>query len=474
MAAKKVEELRSAGNQYITSKPPQYEKAIEAYTEALSVDPSHHAILSNRSLAYYKLARYEDALADAEKTVLVSPKWAKGFLRKCAALNALKRNAEAKTVAEIGFQLMHSTSFCREFVSQWLEACESLYSVEKLPSLLPYGEADLCRVMIIHWLRFREESNVGKDVGFLPDGLVILSEQYWKVFFRCLASRTSPVLSVYMHDLMQQHLYSIAEDFEKIAGLFGQRVGTVIKEWVEAIATQVDCAVLVQLSARASEKSSHLVSFLDSDFHTTLYPLARSLLALAVTVVATRVYMLNSSSTGFDSISYMLQACLWLFERSILSTKEYTGLHLKVLTGLVDSYNRRYKPISHSECAQLAKYCKSIESLLPVYATSCALEYQQMSEAYQQIVATAKGLILARQTGTAFPFQGLSDEPQEMSIASALRDVEKYPAQVKSFATDHLQEIVNKPPSMLSISDGQDLLQLTGRYTSYICVHLKG
>ena len=462
MAAQKVEELKNTGNKYVTSKPPQYEKAIEMYTEALSITPTHHTILSNRSLAYYKLGKYEDALADAEKAIFLSPNWAKGYLRKCAALNMLKRSRDAQAVAEKGFQLMHSTTLCRDFVLQWLKACEDLYSIEKLPSFLASGEAKLCQVMISHWVRFRKEANVDATISFLPNGLVVLSEQYWRVLFYCLASRTSPLLAI-THELMSQHLNSVAKEFERIVGLFGQRMGAAGGEWVEAIAKQIDSATLDQMSTTASQKSSQLISFLSSDLHEVLYPLARSLLALAVTVVTTRVYTLNSASTGFYSICYMLQACLSLFEHSILNTREYIGLHLKVLSGLVDSYNRRYKPLSLGDCADLTQHCKMIESLLPTYASSCRWEYQQMGKAYEHIVATAKGLLLARQTGSAIPFQGLLDKPQETSIASALRDVETNPAQIKSYAVKQLQDLLHKPPPMVSIADGQDLVKLTGR-----------
>ena len=90
---------------------------MEAYTEALSHDPTHHAVLSNRSLAYYKLGQYENALLDAEKAVSASPSWAKGYLRTCAALNMLQKHTDAQAVAEMGFRLMHSTALCRDFVS---------------------------------------------------------------------------------------------------------------------------------------------------------------------------------------------------------------------------------------------------------------------------------------------------------------------------------------------------------------------
>ena len=455
MAGKRVEELKSQGNGYITSKPPQYKKAVEAYSEALSLDPTHHAVLSNRSLAYYKLGQYKDALLDAENAVSACPSWANGYLRKCAALNMLQKHSDAQAVAEMGFRLMHSTALCRDFVFQWLKACEALYAIEKLPSLLPPGAAELCEIMISHWMRFRSETSADQSATFLPSGLVIISKQYWEIFFHCLASRTSPSLAL-THELMSMHLTSVADEFTRILGLFGHGVGPSLKDWVSSITNPATTSMELK-------SQPQIITYLKSDLHETLYPLACSLFALAVTVVCTRVYMLNSANTGFDSISAMLQACLVLFDNSILGTKEYVSIHLKVLIGLVDSYNRRYAPVNDKDCADIIKHCRKIESLLPTYAESCSWEYKQMVGGYEKIVATAKGLVLARQTGTAIPFQGLPDHPQQMSLESALRDVEKHPDQVRNFATKQFQDVLSKPRTMVSLQDGEVLIQLTGK-----------
>jgi tetratricopeptide (TPR) repeat protein len=457
MADKGVEELKRKGNGYITSKPPQYEKAVEAYTEALSLDPTHHAVLSNRSLAYYKLGQYKSALLDAENSISASPSWAKGYLRKCAALNMLQKHTAAQAVAEMGFRLMHSTALCRDFVFQWLKACEALYAIEKLPSLLPPGAAELCEIMISHWIRFRSETSADQGATFLPSGLVILSKQYWEIFFHCLANRTSPSLAL-THELTLKHLTSIADEFTRILGLFGHSVGTSLKDWVSSIMNDPTTSTELR-----SQESPQIITYLKSDLHETLYPLACSLFALAVTVVCTRVYTLNSANTGFESINAMLQACLVLFDYSILGTKEYVSIHLKVLTGLVDSYNRKYAPINDKDCADIIKHCKTIESLLPTYAKSCSWEYKQMVGGYEKIIATAKGLVLARQTGAAIPFQGLPDQPQQMTLASALRDVEKHPAQVRNFATRQFQDVLSKPRTMVSLQDGEVLVELTGK-----------
>ena len=447
-----VEELKALGNQYILSKPPQYEKAIEAYSKALSLDPTHHTILSNRSLAHFKLSKYEKALEDAEKAVLSCPTWAKGYLRKCAALNMLKRYCEAQEAAEAGYRLMHSTGLCKDFVAQWLKACEALYAIEELPTYLPPGPADLCQLMIIKWVQVCSANNVEDHASFLPNGLVVISKQYWEVLFHCLASYMDMLPSLALtQELTQKHLSSVANEFTRVLSLFGQSVGKELKDWVNSITRP-----------SSGTQSTQIASYLKSQIHQPLFPLVHSLLALAVTVVCARVYTLNAASTGFSSINGMLNCCLTLFDNSVLTADKYVGLHLKVLTGLVDSYNRRFRPITRDECVELARHCKKIETLMPLLSSCSPFEYQQLGGSFEQIVATAKTLILARQTGVAIPFQGVPDSPQQMTLASALRDVEKRPTEVKEFAVKNFQDIIRKPRRMMAIQDGQNLLQLTG------------
>lgn len=60
-------------------------KKIEEFEDLRNHYPTHYAVLSNRSLTYYKP---EDRLLDTEKAVDINPEWANGY---CAALNVLER-----------------------------------------------------------------------------------------------------------------------------------------------------------------------------------------------------------------------------------------------------------------------------------------------------------------------------------------------------------------------------------------------
>ena len=58
-------------------------KAIESYTEAITLDPSNHVFFSNRSAAYAKDQKYEQALTDAKKCVELKPDWGKVWFKTC-------------------------------------------------------------------------------------------------------------------------------------------------------------------------------------------------------------------------------------------------------------------------------------------------------------------------------------------------------------------------------------------------------
>jgi len=82
------EELKARGNECF--KQGDLELSLEFYEKALALSPSSHAVLSNRSLVFYKLQKYELSLEEAEKCIGANKTWAKGYIRKAAALNALR------------------------------------------------------------------------------------------------------------------------------------------------------------------------------------------------------------------------------------------------------------------------------------------------------------------------------------------------------------------------------------------------
>lgn len=81
--------LKDQGNTHLQA--GDLAKAVECYTEAISLDPSNHVFYSNRSAAYAKDKKYEQALADAKKCVELKPDWGKVRELTCSVFMAIKK-----------------------------------------------------------------------------------------------------------------------------------------------------------------------------------------------------------------------------------------------------------------------------------------------------------------------------------------------------------------------------------------------
>ena len=73
-----------------------YPSAIVHYTNALSLDPSNHVLLSNRSAAHLANGEKSKALSDARECIQTNDAFTKGYSRLAAAMMSLGRWGEAK------------------------------------------------------------------------------------------------------------------------------------------------------------------------------------------------------------------------------------------------------------------------------------------------------------------------------------------------------------------------------------------
>ena len=98
LALAAAEAAKGRGNSRFAAK--EYELAIEAYSEAIALEPEGfplHVVYSNRSAAYLAKGDAKSrALQDAMKCVALAPSWAKGYGRLGAAQSALGRFADAQ------------------------------------------------------------------------------------------------------------------------------------------------------------------------------------------------------------------------------------------------------------------------------------------------------------------------------------------------------------------------------------------
>ncbi|KAJ8601677.1 hypothetical protein CTAYLR_007459 [Chrysophaeum taylorii] len=98
------ERLRQLGNGCYSA--GDVEGALALYSECVARDPSNHIAYANRSACWLRLERAEEAIDDAERCVLLSPRFAKGYLRKGAAEWKLGRVADARASYEAGMAMV--------------------------------------------------------------------------------------------------------------------------------------------------------------------------------------------------------------------------------------------------------------------------------------------------------------------------------------------------------------------------------
>lgn len=102
----------------------QFDEAIAAYTKAIELDSTDHVFFSNRSAAYLSKGDAENALADGEKCIEISPQWAKGYSRKGAALHSLKRYNDAVNAYEAGLKVSPSDAGLTQGLAEVKKAME--------------------------------------------------------------------------------------------------------------------------------------------------------------------------------------------------------------------------------------------------------------------------------------------------------------------------------------------------------------
>ncbi|XP_048585983.1 stress-induced-phosphoprotein 1 [Nematostella vectensis] len=98
----KAAKLKDQGNAALSAGDTQ--KAIEFYTEAILLDPANHVFYSNRSAAFAKLSKYNEALEDAKKCVEIKPDWGKGYSRLGTAYSFLKMYQKAEEAFTTGLR----------------------------------------------------------------------------------------------------------------------------------------------------------------------------------------------------------------------------------------------------------------------------------------------------------------------------------------------------------------------------------
>ncbi|XP_017836198.1 RNA polymerase II-associated protein 3 [Drosophila busckii] len=90
---KKANDIKDRGNSYV--KVGDYERAIEAYTEAIETYAHDPVYFINRALCYLKQERYDHCVDDCEAAIAIDKTCVKAYYRRMQANESLGNNMEA-------------------------------------------------------------------------------------------------------------------------------------------------------------------------------------------------------------------------------------------------------------------------------------------------------------------------------------------------------------------------------------------
>ncbi|RYH24341.1 tetratricopeptide repeat protein [archaeon] len=127
MSAEEAQVEKTAGSAAWTQ--GQYDRAVEHFSKAISLGGSDKEFLkviySNRSAAYHKLNKLQQALDDANKCIEVDSQWSKGYSRKGDALYALRRFTDSYNAYNSGLRYASGDATLREKVDLAMRAIQS-------------------------------------------------------------------------------------------------------------------------------------------------------------------------------------------------------------------------------------------------------------------------------------------------------------------------------------------------------------
>ncbi|VVA12921.1 PREDICTED: ankyrin-1 [Prunus dulcis] len=131
-AKKKAAEAKSRGDDAFKTK--DYNMAIDAYTQAIDMDPTDGTLFSNRSLCWMRLGQPEYALADAKACRALKPDWAKACYREGAALRLLQKFDEAANSFYEGVRLDPENQALVDAFREAVEAGRKFHGADKQKS----------------------------------------------------------------------------------------------------------------------------------------------------------------------------------------------------------------------------------------------------------------------------------------------------------------------------------------------------
>ena len=268
---------------------------------------------------------------------------------------------------------------------------------------------------------------------------------------------------------MKMHFQDVILQLKETLSTFGHSSGNCINEWVEAL-----CDHSFKMDPQTStlprnipesviKKSEAFTKWINDEIDSILYPIVRPLLILAVMVILSYTYTLNCMNLGHTVIQMLSQACLVLFEQSILNTEDYLGHHIGTIIGLLDSFVGRGIALTQEDKRIMEYYCPVTEKLLSKYESTAAWEKEEVKDIAIRVVANVRSILKLRSSGVFIRSESL---PQEslMSGEVAKRDALTRPNEVTQYMEMLIKEVKAKSPSELLCRDAENLIHGSGMY----------
>lgn len=122
-------EFKAKGNEYF--RKGEWNDAIIAYTDAITLNPTDETFYSNRSAAYLQMNKYHEALHDAVLCRYLNPKWVKGCYRLANARLALGKYEDAAVSAWEGLKIEEGNPELESLITKCIKMGKKQYMQEK-------------------------------------------------------------------------------------------------------------------------------------------------------------------------------------------------------------------------------------------------------------------------------------------------------------------------------------------------------
>ena len=419
-------QLKERGNAFIKEK--RYQEALECYTAALRYDSSSHTVLSNRSLAFFKLGMFKEALDDANKCINIAPGFGRGYLRKTTALNSLGVHGDALVAAAEGYKCRQSDLVCKECVSQWLLANQAIH---------------------------RDLINQASESFGIPTGAVVLSENVYKILQKTSISRVST--AGLTQTLMTNYLLDVVKEMDSLLSYFGHKTPPSVLDWIHslslaiAVDPQTD-SITKEAATQIVQKGNELSKSLMANVDPILHPVLCPLVVLCVIIINGRSYTLDCINSGHHERHAICKSLLPLFRSGILNNELYIVHHLCTFVGLLGSFHGRRTPLTAENVQQVTTYSQQMRMVL-AKLTPKMWEYHDLKEICLGTLAVAEqdAEAVQQRRGDLYVTAGVEVMAKAQFRGSS-------PSTIVSSVGQYLEEFGRKRPELLTVDDAEYLL----------------